>query len=113
MVDWGTWTWPEGGRKIVEPCPVTSGMLLIIGPAAGATEVTTGVLGDDVVVGAPLLTEFCATVVTATAFGFEIPVFVGSFAVATGELLTHSLTRTASSALVEAAICDMVSRNSD
>ena len=88
-------------------------MLLIVGAAGGAIGVTTGILGGGLVVGAPLLTEFCVAVVTITAFGSKLTVFVGSLALATGELLTHSLTRTASSALVEAASCETVSRNSD
>ena len=87
--------------------------MLVVVAVGAATGVTTGKLGVGVVVGAPLLTEFCAAVVPVTAIGFKIPAFVGSLAVATCELLTHSLTRTVSSALVEAASCDTVSRNSD
>ena len=87
--------------------------MLVVEAVGRATGVTTGKLGVGVVVGAPLLTEFCAAVVTITTFGSKITVFVGSLALATGEFLTHSLTRTVSSALVEAASCETVSRNSD
>ena len=78
-------------------------MLLVVGTAGGATGVSTGIVGEGLVVGAPLLTEFCAAVMPVAAIGFKIPAFVG----------THSLTRTVSSALVKAANCDTVSRNSD
>ena len=88
-------------------------MLLVVVADGGATGVITGKVRVGVGVGAPLLTEFCAAVVPVTAIGFKIPAFLGSLAVATGELLTHSLTRTVSSALVEAASCYTVSRNSD
>ena len=92
--------------------PVTKGMLLVVG-AVGRAGVTTGKLGVGIVVGAPLLTEFCASVVPVTAFVYKIPAFVGSLAVGTGEMLTHSLTPTVSSASAEAASCDKVSRNYD
>ena len=88
-------------------------MFLVVGAVGGATRVTTGKQGVGAVVGALLLTKFCAVVAKITAFGSKITVFVGSLAVATGELLTNSLTQTLSSALVEAPSCETVSRNSD
>ena len=58
------------------PWTTTYGMLLVIGSAGGATEVTTGMLGGEVVVWTTLLTEVCAAVVTVLAFASNILVFV-------------------------------------
>ena len=52
-------------------------MSLVVGAVGGVTEVTTGMLGDGVVVGAPMLTNFGAAVVTVTVFGSKTAVLVG------------------------------------
>ena len=52
-------------------------MSLVVGATGGATKVTTGMLGGWVVVGAPMLTDFGAAVVTVTVFGSKTAVFVG------------------------------------
>ena len=52
-------------------------MSLVVGAVGGVTEVTTGMLGDGVVVGAPMLTDFGAAVVTVTVFGSKTAVLVG------------------------------------
>ena len=52
-------------------------MSLVVGAVGGVTEVTTGMLGDGVVVVAAMLTDFGAAVVSVTVFGSKTSVFVG------------------------------------
>ena len=52
-------------------------MSLVVGAVGGVTEVTTGTPGGEVVVGAPMLTDFGAAVVTVTVFVSETAVLVG------------------------------------
>ena len=52
-------------------------MSLAVGAGGGVTEVTTGMLGNGVVVGAPISTDCGAAVVTVTVFVSKTAVFVG------------------------------------
>ena len=58
------------------PWTITDGMLLVIGLAGEATEVSTGMLGGGGVAETTLLTEVCAAVLMVLSFGSNILVFV-------------------------------------
>ena len=87
-------------------------MLLAIGVAGEGTKVTSRKLDGEVVERFVVMTDCRVAVATVVVFSSEDALFVGIFAVATGELLTHMVTRAASSSVVDVASCDRVSRNS-